>query len=62
MALKSRRIPGTPGAVGSPDSIDVGHPEPGHRIEDAASDLNFSLLPIEGSTSHATDEDGLVRG
>ena len=38
MALKSRRIPGTPGAVGSPDSIDVGHPEPGHRIEDATDE------------------------
>ena len=62
MALKSRRIPGTPGAVGSRDAVAVGQPAPGHGVEDPARQLDFSLLPIEGSTSHATDEDGLVRG
>ena len=44
------------------DAVAVRHAETGHRIEDLARQLYLSSLPIQGSTSHTSADDGSARG
>ena len=52
-----RADPSSPPGWGSRHSVAVGHPEPVHRVEDAAREPHLSTLPLEGSTSHASTDD-----
>ncbi len=44
----------------SSNSVTVGHPELGHRVENLARQLYLHALPIEGPTSHTSTDGRLV--
>jgi hypothetical protein len=46
--------------IESPNSVAIGHPETGHRVEDPACELHLQLLAYQGAAAHASTDDCLV--